>query len=125
MNLRFFFILGQGPDSSCEHMALRKEFGYDFLMLDTVLHTGGSRPPRIGSFPPPFRRFCISARRKAECRPHGRFVLAYQCTQGVRKLPRKQSIETEHAWINTSLNRTAQADRNRILQKPTLTVQCP
>ena len=47
--------------------------------------------------------------------PTAGFVLAYQHAQGVRKLPREQSIETEHAWINTSLNRTAQADRNRIL----------
>ena len=36
MNLRTFIIIGQGPDSSYEHLALRKEFGYDFLTLDSV-----------------------------------------------------------------------------------------
>ena len=49
-------------------------------------HREGSRPPRIGSFPLRFRRLSISACRKAECRPHGRFVPAYQHTQGIRKL---------------------------------------
>ena len=36
---------------------------------------------------------------EAERRPHGRFVLAYQYTQG-RKLQREQSIETELAGVS-------------------------
>ena len=37
MSLRIFLIIGQGPDSSYEHSALRKEFGYDFLTLEDGL----------------------------------------------------------------------------------------
>ena len=37
MNLRIFLttvVTGQGPDSSYEHVALRKELGYDFLTME-------------------------------------------------------------------------------------------
>ena len=123
MNLRFFFHIGAVPDSSYEHLALRKEFGYDFLMLDTVLHRGGSRPPRIGSFPPPFRRFCISACRKAECRSHGRFVLAYQHTQGIRMLWRLSGLLQRPDASTVAGSTPASVERRRLIQAARFVLQ--
>ena len=42
MNLRNFLIIEQGPDSSYEHVSLRKEFGYDFLMLEARARANAS-----------------------------------------------------------------------------------